>query len=52
MSGTGSGEATSAVDEELINPDEPPDYEPPPEYSDVFKYVRGVTLGNSEDQSR
>lgn len=49
MSGTGSGEATSTVDEEIIIPDEPPDYEPPPEYSDVFKYVRG-SLG--EDQSR
>lgn len=47
MSGTGSGEATSTVDEEMIIPDEPPDYESPPEYSDVFKYIRG-----SEDQSR
>lgn len=46
MSGSASGETASTVDEEMIIPDEPPDYEPPPEYSEVFKYIRDVTFGD------
>lgn len=36
------------IEEEIIIPDEPPDYEPPPEYSDVFKYIRRVACGTRQ----
>ncbi|XP_066260851.1 uncharacterized protein Culd isoform X2 [Euwallacea similis] len=45
LSGT---EGANNLDEEIIIPDEPPDYEPPPEYSDVFRYIRRMACGSKQ----
>ncbi|XP_066155187.1 uncharacterized protein Culd isoform X2 [Euwallacea fornicatus] len=45
LSGT---EGANNFDEEIIIPDEPPDYEPPPEYSDVFRYIRRMAYGSKQ----
>ncbi|XP_050310422.1 uncharacterized protein LOC126746290 isoform X2 [Anthonomus grandis grandis] len=36
-------EGVSDMEEEIIIPDEPPDYEPPPEYSDVLRCLKRMT---------
>ncbi|XP_076265978.1 CUB and LDLa domain [Rhynchophorus ferrugineus] len=39
-------EGAIEMEEEISISDDPPDYEPPPEYSDVIQYIRKVTSGN------
>ncbi|XP_030768359.1 uncharacterized protein LOC115891900 [Sitophilus oryzae] len=40
------------LEEEIHIHDEPPDYEPPPEYSDVFKYFRKIGWGGNTHKQR
>ncbi|XP_048522885.1 uncharacterized protein LOC109539560 [Dendroctonus ponderosae] len=41
-------EGVGEIEEDIIIADEPPDYEHPPEYSDVFQYIRKVACGSRQ----
>lgn len=43
-------EGAIEMEEEISISDDPPDYEPPPEYSDVIHYIRKVTSGGLHKQ--
>ncbi|XP_060528515.1 uncharacterized protein LOC132703346 [Cylas formicarius] len=43
-------EGVVEFEEEIITPDDPPDYEPPPEYTDVLKYLKKVSSAHWQNK--